>query len=174
VKPRDVRLIAFSGSDGKIKVIWFTVSTLMLFQGGFQRFYNIQENHHLIGTAIRKEQGDFFAGAPFSADDLLHQKPVGRYAQSIGDKHKGVKAHALDPALYVADVRWRFIHQFREHRLRKVVALTDFTDVFSNDFVVQAHNKTSKKFCSLIIVFRLYHQLDLISISPQVDILLEI
>src|SRR5699024_10976845 len=103
-----------------------------------------------------------------------HQKPVGRYAQSIGDKHKGVKAHALDPALYVADVRWRFIHQFREHRLRKVVALTDFTDVFSNDFVVQAHNKTSKKFCSLIIVFRLYHQLDLISISPQVDILLEI
>ena len=64
--------------------------------------------------------------------------------------------------------------QFREHRLRKVVALTDFTDVFSNDFVVQAHNKTSKKFCSLIIVFRLYHQLDLISISPQVDILLEI
>lgn len=151
-----------------------TVSALMLFQGGFQRFYNIQENHHLIGTAIRKEQGDFFAGAPFSADDLLHQKPVGRYAQSIGDKHKGVKAHALDPALYVADVRWRFIHQFREHRLRKVVALTDFTDVFSNDFVVQAHNKTSKKFCSLIIVFRLYHQLDLISISPQVDILLEI
>ena len=47
-------------------------------------------------------------------------------------------------------------------------------DVFSNDFVVQAHNKTSKKFCSLIIVFRLYHQLGLISISPQVDILLEI
>ena len=32
----------------------------------------------------------------------------------------------------------------------------------------------AKKFCSLIIVFRLYHQLDLISISPQVDILLEI
>ena len=84
VNARDFRLIAFSGSDGKIKVIWFTVSALMLFQGGFQRFYNIQENHHLIGTAIRKEQGDFFAGAPFSADDLLHQKPVGRYAQSIG------------------------------------------------------------------------------------------